>query len=308
MATSKKWEVYVSKVDDWMTNLEEKVDIRSEEGTSDEQVKVSKELEGLKLLRGKLLENTNDQHLSEAFTGQVERVSMAFEDWRNSISNDRKEPAMANASASAIPPGGHSLPPLPYGYNALEPVISEEIMRLHHQEHHQSYVDGLNKAELEMKRARETNSFDLIRHWEREAAFHGAGHYLHTMFWKNMSPEGGGEPSGALRRQIDKDFGSFHAFKRHFSEAAKEVQGVGWALLVWSPRARRLEILQAEFHHLLSQQDVVPLLGLDVWEHAYYLQYKNDRGSYVDEFWKIINWDNVNERYEKAKLLKWEPF
>jgi len=308
MVTSKKWEVYVSKVDDWMTNLEEKVDIRSEEGTSDEQVKVSKELEGLKLLRGKLLENTNDQHLSEAFTGQVERVSMAFEDWRNSISNDRKEPAMGNASASAIPPGGHSLPPLPYGYNALEPVISEEIMRLHHQEHHQSYVDGLNKAELEMKRARETNSFDLIRHWEREAAFHGAGHYLHTMFWKNMSPEGGGEPSGALRRQIDKDFGSFHAFKRHFSEAAKEVQGVGWALLVWSPRARRLEILQAEFHHLLSQQDVVPLLGLDVWEHAYYLQYKNDRGSYVDEFWKIINWDNVNERYEKAKLLKWEPF
>lgn len=306
MVTSKKWEAYVSEIDDWMTKLEEKVDIRSGQTLSDEKEKVSEELENLKVLRGKLLENTNHEHLNDAIIGQVERVSKAYEGWRKSYINERKEPMIGNVSS--VPPGEHSLPPLPYGYDALEPVIAEEIMRLHHQEHHQSYVEGLNKAELEMKKAREKNDFDLIRHWEREAAFNGAGHYLHTMFWKNMSPEGGGEPTGALRRQIDKDFGGFAAFKNHFSEAAKKVQGVGWALLVWSPRSRRLEILQAEFHHLLSQQDVIPLLGLDVWEHAYYLQYKNDRGSYVDEFWKIINWENVSGRYEKARLIKWEPF
>lgn len=306
MATSKKWEAYVSEVDDWMTKLDEIIDIRSGKQFTNERVKVSEELEGLKVLRGKLLEDRTHDHLDEAFLDQVERVSKAYEDWRKSFNNERNEPIAGNISS--VRPGEHTLPPLPYGYDALEPVIAEEIMRLHHQKHHQSYVEGLNKAELEMKKARDKNNFDLIRHWEREAAFNGAGHYLHTMFWKNMSPDGGGEPTGALRRQIDKDFGSFTAFKRHFSEAAKKVQGVGWALLVWSPRSRRLEILQAEFHHLLSQQDVVPLLGLDVWEHAYYLQYKNDRGSYVDEFWKIINWDNVNERYEKAKLLKWEPF
>ncbi|WP_280771441.1 superoxide dismutase [Salipaludibacillus daqingensis] len=307
MDTSKDWHAYVGEVDEWMTKMEDNMQVRSSESTSIDNNELFNELENLKVLRGKLLEDKQDDNLERAFEEQVDRVYRAYENWRNHVaSGDRKETIMGNSSS--IAPGKHKLPPLPYGYDALEPVIKEEIMRLHHQEHHQSYVDGLNRAELEMKQARESTNFDLIRHWEREAAFHGAGHYLHTMFWSNMSPEGGGEPSGKLRKQMDKDFGSFAAFKRHFSEAANKVQGVGWALLVWAPRPRRLEILQAEFHHLLSQQDMIPLLGLDVWEHAYYLQYKNDRKSYVDEFWKIINWNNVNERYEKARLIKWEPF
>lgn len=208
----------------------------------------------------------------------------------------------------SVPPGKHKLPPLPYAYNALEPTISEEIMRLHHDVHHKGYVDGLNKAETEMKKARQTGKFDLIRHWEREAAFNGAGHYLHTIFWDVMSPKGGGEPKGALFEQIKHDFGSYKAFKNHFTEAAKKVEGPGWAILVWSPRSHRLAILQAEKHQNLSQWDVVPLLVLDVWEHAYYLQYKTDKNKYVDNWWNVVNWENVSKRFNEAQKLRWKPY
>ncbi|MFF2448739.1 superoxide dismutase [Neobacillus sp. NPDC058068] len=204
-----------------------------------------------------------------------------------------------------IPPGGHTLPELPYQYNGLEPYISEEIMKLHHEKHHQAYVAGLNKAELKLKEARETNDFSLVKHWSRELAFHGSGHYLHTIFWKNMSPNGGGMPSGQLKEEIDRYFGSFSAFRKHFSEAAKQVEGVGWAILVWSPRARHLEVLQSERHMLLTQWDTIPLLVLDVWEHAYYLQYKNNRAEYVDKWWNIVNWHDVEMRFEKAADIKW---
>ncbi|MBD3110199.1 superoxide dismutase [Bacillus sp. AGMB 02131] len=206
-----------------------------------------------------------------------------------------------------IPIGQHILPNLPYPYNALEPHISTEIMKLHHDKHHQSYVDGLNKAEKKMQTARATNDFSLLKHWEREASFHGGGHYLHTLFWESMSPKGGGEPKGALMRQINKDFESYNAFKQHFSGAAKQVEGSGWAILVWSPRPRRLEILQSENHNKLTQWDVIPLLPLDVWEHAYYLQYKNNRGAYVDNWWNVVNWPAVEARYEKAQKLQWKP-
>lgn len=208
----------------------------------------------------------------------------------------------------AVPLGGHRLPPLPYPYNALEPVISEEIMRLHHDKHHQSYVDGLNKAEREMQQARNSGDFSLIKHWEREAAFHGAGHYLHTIFWNVMSPRGGGKPSGQLNEAIVSTFGDFEKFKKHFSEAAKNVEAVGWAILVWAPRSHRLEILTAEKHQNLSQWDVIPLLVLDVWEHAYYLQYKNERAKYVDEWWNVVNWNEVEKRFNKAKTILWQPF
>lgn len=208
----------------------------------------------------------------------------------------------------AVKAGEHKLPPLPYAYEALEPYISREIMRLHHTKHHQSYVDGLNKAEKKLKEARESGDFSLVKHWSRELAFHGSGHYLHTIFWNNMTPRGGGKPSGRLMQEINKYFGSFEAFKKHFSEAAKAVEGVGWSILVWSPRARHLEILQSERHMLLTQWDTIPLLALDVWEHAYYLQYKNDRGEYVNNWWNIVNWKNVEERFERASQLKWNPF
>ncbi|WP_245629919.1 superoxide dismutase [Domibacillus robiginosus] len=211
------------------------------------------------------------------------------------------------ADERAVPIGGHRLPPLPYPYDALEPAISAEIMKLHHDKHHQSYVDGLNKAEKEMQKARRSGDFSLIKHWEREAAFHGAGHYLHTIFWSVMSPKGGGRPTGELNQAITNAFGSFDAFKRHFSEAAKNVEGVGWAILVWAPRARRLEILTAEKHQNLSQWDVIPLLVLDVWEHAYYLQYQNERAKYVDAWWNVVNWKEAEQRFHKAKLVVWQP-
>lgn len=207
-----------------------------------------------------------------------------------------------------ITAGRHILPPLPYSYDALEPHISKEIMQLHHTKHHQSYVDGLNKAEKMMKKARETNNYELLKHWEREAAFHGSGHYLHTIFWSNMHPKGGGEPHGELLEQIKRDFGSFERFKRHFTEAAKSVEGVGWALLVWSPRSHRLEILQTEKHQLMTQWDTIPLLVLDVWEHAYYLQYKNDRAAYINSWWNIVHWRDVEERFAQARKLRWKPF
>jgi superoxide dismutase, Fe-Mn family len=204
--------------------------------------------------------------------------------------------------------GKHTLPALPYSYESLEPVISKKIMKLHHEKHHKSYVDGLNKAEIKLEEARRNNDFGLIKHWEKELAFHGSGHYLHTIFWYIMSPNGGGMPEGNLLKAIERDFGSFAAFKRHFSEAAKSVEGVGWALLVWSARSHRLEILQAEKHQNLTQWDTIPLLVLDVWEHAYYLQYENERAKYVNEWWKVVNWDYVEKRFNDAKKLKWKAY
>ncbi|WP_099362670.1 superoxide dismutase [Fredinandcohnia onubensis] len=204
--------------------------------------------------------------------------------------------------------GQHTLPPLPYDYDALEPYISKEIMRLHHDKHHKSYVEGLNKAEKMMEKARDTGDYELLKHWEREAAFNGSGHYLHTIFWEVMKPKGGGMPGRELLRQINRDFGSFEVFKRHFSEAANKVEGVGWAILVWSPRAGRLEILQSERHQLMTQWDTIPLLVLDVWEHAYYLQYKNVRADYVKNWWNIVNWDQVERRFKEASKLQWKQY
>lgn len=207
-----------------------------------------------------------------------------------------------------VPIGGHRLPPLPYPYNALEPYIDEKTMRIHHDKHHQSYVDGLNKAEKKLEEARKSGNFDLVKHWERELAFNGAGHYLHTLFWTIMNPKGGGAPSGELAQQIKKDFGSFDQFKKQFTEAADKVEGGGWAILVWSPRSHRLEILQAEKHQNLSQWDVVPILALDVWEHAYYLKHQNNRKDYINDWWNVVYWPEAEERFKKARKLMWQPF
>ncbi len=225
-----------------------------------------------------------------------EKAKQLYEQWQD-----------AKVVRQSVPIGGHTLPPLPYDYNALEPSIDERIMRLHHDIHHQSYVDGLNKAELELQKARKNSAFDLIKHWERELAFNGAGHYLHTLFWEIMSPDGG-TPKGSILKEIERSFGSFDQFKQQFTNAANKVEGSGWAILVWSPVSRRLEILQAEKHQNLSQWDVIPLLALDVWEHAYYLQYENKRKDYIDQWWKVVNWSEVNRRFEKARTVMWNPF
>ncbi|QGQ48780.1 superoxide dismutase [Metabacillus sediminilitoris] len=240
---------------------------------------------------------------------QANELYLQLEDHfeRNDYNISDKTDRIQNQADHVVPIGGHILPPLPYRYDALQPYIDKEIMRIHHDKHHKSYVEGLNKAEKEMEKARSSNNFDLIKHWEREAAFNGAGHYLHTIFWTIMSPSGGGQPSGMLLQQINQSFGSFEKFKKHFTEAANNVEGGGWAILVWSPRSRRLEILQAEKHQNLSQWDVVPILVLDVWEHAYYLQYKNERKKYIDNWWKIVNWKEAERRYNEAQKLKWQP-
>lgn len=195
----------------------------------------------------------------------------------------------------------YELPPLPYDYNALEPYIDEQTMHLHHDIHHKSYVDGLNNAVAKMAEAREKGDFALIKHWEREAAFHGSGHFLHSIFWTNMAPQAGGQPSGPIADQIKKDFGSFEAFVKHFSAASTAVEGSGWGLLVWQPQGQKLEILTAEKHQNLTQWGVVPLLVLDVWEHAYYLKYQNKRAAYVEAWWNVVNWKDVNERFQKAR-------
>nr|WP_235846825.1 superoxide dismutase [Neobacillus soli] len=251
-----------------------------------------------------LIEGTDRQLSNEELLSLQAKAEHIHEHMENYFKR-KQEVGTIWVVEKTLQPGEHSLPELPYPYNALEPFISEEIMKLHHDIHHRSYVDGLNKAELNLKKARETNDFSLIKHWSRELAFHGSGHYLHTIFWNNMSPNGGGTPQGLLKDEIKHYFGSFAAFKQHFSEAAKQVEGVGWALLVWSPRARHLEVLQSERHMLLTQWDTIPLLVLDVWEHAFYLQYKNKRAEYVDNWWNLVNWHNVESRFEKAADKKW---
>ena len=198
----------------------------------------------------------------------------------------------------------YELPPLPYAYNALEPSIDEQTMRLHHDKHHLAYVNGLNNALDKLEAARAAGDFALVKHWSREAAFHGSGHFLHAIFWPNMAPAGnggGGEPSGSLAEQIKKDFGSFAAFKAQFSVAANAVEGSVWALLVWEPAGGQLEVLQAEKHQNLSQWGVRPLLVLDVWEHAYYLKYQNNRGAYVEAWWNVVNWSDVADRFKTAQ-------
>lgn len=211
------------------------------------------------------------------------------------------------AIGEPVPIGGHVLPPLPYAYNALEPYIDEQTMRLHHDKHHRSYVNGLNRAEKALAEARRTGDYALVKHWSRELAFHGSGHYLHSLFWKVMAPRAGGRPSGELARLIDRDFGSFDLFQQHFSKAAQEVEGGGWAILVWAPRARRLQILQAEKHQNLTQQDIIPLLPLDVWEHSYYLKYNDRRPEYIKNWWNVVNWPMVARRLATAVQVQWPP-
>jgi Fe-Mn family superoxide dismutase len=199
-------------------------------------------------------------------------------------------------------PTKYVLPELPYKYNALEPVISEEIMKLHHDKHHAAYVNGANAAleKLEKGRAAGLQGVD-VKATLRDLAFNASGHSMHSIFWLNMKSGGGGKPGGKLADQIIRDFGSFDSFKLQFGNAAKTVEGSGWGILSYDPLSDQLLTLQAEKHQDLTVQGATPLLVLDVWEHAYYLQYKNDRGAYVDKWWDVVNWSDVEKRYEKAK-------
>ncbi len=194
----------------------------------------------------------------------------------------------------------YKLPKLPYDYSALEPHYDEQTVRLHHDVHHKGYVDGLNNAAAKIAEARKAGDFALIKHWERELAFHGSGHILHSLFWDNMSPDGGGAPQGDLAKLIDKDFESFEAFKKQFSAATAAVEGSGWGLLVWNPYSSTLEIMTAEKHQDLAIWGVTPLLVCDVWEHAYYLKYQNKRPAWIEAWWNLVNWKDVEARLSEV--------
>jgi superoxide dismutase, Fe-Mn family len=200
-------------------------------------------------------------------------------------------------SPMMIPPGQHQLPPLPYPYNALEPVISSTTLHYHHDIHHKTYVDDLNKVELKLVDARKNMDFELIKCLENELAFNGSGHILHSIYWTIMTSVGrGGQPGPQTLNQINSYFGSFNAFKEQFSNAAIKVQGSGWAILTWQPTWKRLEILQSEKHQNGTQWSGIPILVLDVWEHAYYLDYQNRRKDYVKAWWQLVNWNEVERR------------
>jgi Fe-Mn family superoxide dismutase len=200
-------------------------------------------------------------------------------------------------------PNKYVLPELPYKYNALEPVISEEIMKLHHDKHHAAYVNGSNAALEKLDKARKGELQIDIKAVLRDFSFNFGGHALHSIFWPNMaSPgNGGGTPGGSIGDKIKTDFGGFDKFKQQFSDAAKTVEGSGWALLLYDNTSDQLVLTQIEKQNFMHLAQLPILLGIDVWEHAYYLQYKNDRGAYVDKWWDVVNWSDVDRRFDQAK-------
>jgi Fe-Mn family superoxide dismutase len=197
----------------------------------------------------------------------------------------------------AIEPGQHKLLPLPYAYNALEPILSANSVKMHHDILQKKYVDGLNAAELKLVEARINKNFDLIKYWENELAFNGSGDILHSIYWTIMASIGrGGEPGTETTSQIINYFGNFTAFQEQFTSAANKIEGSSWAILAWQPAWHRLEILQAEKHQNQTQWSCIPILVLDVWEHAYYLDYETKRDEYINKWWNIVNWNVVEKR------------
>ncbi len=195
----------------------------------------------------------------------------------------------------------YTLPELPYDYSALEPSISGTIMELHHGKHHQTYVTGANTAIAALAEARGKGDLANVNKLEKDLAFNLGGHVNHSIFWTNMSPDGGDKPTGDLAAAIDDQFGSFDAFAAHFTATALGVQGSGWSVLAYDVIGQQLAIFQLFDQHGNVPLGLVPLLMLDVWEHAYYLDYRNVRADYVKAFWNIVNWDNVARRYAIAR-------
>ena len=196
----------------------------------------------------------------------------------------------------------YELPELDYAYDALEPHIAAEIMELHHSKHHATYVGGANAALEALEKAREegTNP-DQIRALSKNLACNLGGHTNHSIFWKNLSPNGGGEPTGELAEAINRDFGSFAKFQDHFNSAALGLQGSGWAVLGYDHIAGRLVIEQLTDQQGNISIDITPLLMLDMWEHAFYLQYKNVKADYAKAWWNVVNWADAQERFARAK-------
>jgi Fe-Mn family superoxide dismutase len=197
----------------------------------------------------------------------------------------------------------YTLPELPYDYSALEPHYSARLLQLHHDKHHAAYVSGANATLDKLAEAREKSDFAAINQLQKNLAFHLSGHVLHSLFWRNMSSHGGGEPSGELADAIKESLGSFAGMKGQLTEAAINVQGSGWGTLAWEPLRKMLVVEQVYDHQGNIGNGTVPLLVLDMWEHAYYLQYQNVKGDWVKAFWKLINWEDVTKRLNSVRSL-----
>ena len=195
----------------------------------------------------------------------------------------------------------HALPSLPYAYDALEPYYDAQTLELHHSKHHQGYVNGLNGALGKLQAARQANDFAAIKQIDREIAFHGGGHTLHSIFWTNLKPGGGGHPSGELAQAIDRYFGGFSIFDQEMRAATNAVEGSGWGVLAVDPVSCGLTIMQIEKHQNQHLTGWVPILVIDVWEHAYYLKYQNRRAEFTAAVLDhLVNWDNVAKRFAAA--------
>lgn len=192
--------------------------------------------------------------------------------------------------------------PLPYSNNHLEPFMDEETLFLHHKFHHGGAVNGANKDLQKIRQAMDENNFETVDFWTKKLAFHFSSHVLHTIFWTNLINKKT-NPTGDLLKAIEKDFGTLDKLKALMSATSKNVDGNGWGILGYQPYSQKLTILQCENHEKLTQWGVVPLFVIDVWEHSYYLKYKNKRGDFVDAMFNIINWDNVAQRFSVARRL-----
>lgn len=198
--------------------------------------------------------------------------------------------------------GEYTLPPLPYGYDALEPLYDAQTLKIHHDKHHAKYVTNFNAALKKLEKARQGGDFATIQAVSNELAFNGSGHVLHTLFWHSMKPGGnGGQIPDELRTALDESFGSADAAHKQFVAATNAVESNGWGVLAFEPISQRLLILQAEKHQNLTIWGVVPLLVCDVWEHAYYLKFQNNRAQWVDNFMQLANWDFAAECLAEAK-------
>jgi len=195
----------------------------------------------------------------------------------------------------------YTLPDLPYDYGALEPHISGRIMELHHDKHHATYVAGANTALERLAEARDKGALETVNLYEKNLAFNLAGHLNHAVFWVNLSPDGGDRPVGDLATAIDEHFGSFDAFQKHFAAAAVGIQGSGWAVLAWDSVGQKLIVFQLYDHQGNLPLGVVPIVLLDMWEHAFYLDYVNVKADYVKAWWNIVNWADAAERLSRAR-------
>ncbi|MDB5206991.1 MAG: Manganese/iron superoxide dismutase [Flavisolibacter sp.] len=193
--------------------------------------------------------------------------------------------------------------PLPYNKNFLEPYMDEETLYLHHTFHHGGAVKAANKDSEMIQKAITENNLETVDYWTRKLSHHFSSHVLHTIFWTNLSNKKT-SPQGELLKRIEKDFGSYDRLKVYIAKTAKDVDGNGWGILGYQPYSDKLTVMQCENHEKLTQWGVIPLLVIDVWEHAYYLKYKNKRTDFVDTLFSIINWDNVGDRLNTALKLK----